>query len=72
MTESFRCSSETITTLLISYTPVENKKLKKKKQAVFIHYSILAWEIPWTEDPGGLQLVGVSRVGHNLNHHHHP
>ena len=31
-----------------------------------MHYRILAWEIPWTEDPGGLQLVGVSRVGHNL------
>ena len=22
------------------------------------HYSILAWEIPWTEEPGGLQSIG--------------
>ena len=29
------------------------------------HSSILAWEIPWTEEPGGLQFM-VSRVGHNL------
>ena len=27
--------------------------------------SILAWEIPSTERPGGLQLVGSQRVGHN-------
>ena len=25
------------------------------------HSSILAWEIPWTEDPGGLQSVGSQR-----------
>ena len=28
--------------------------------------SILAWEIPWTEEPGGLQLWGCKRVGHDL------
>jgi len=27
--------------------------------------SILAWEIPWTEKPGGLQFIGSQRVGHN-------
>ena len=27
--------------------------------------SILAWEIPWTEQPGGLQSMGLQRVGHN-------
>ena len=30
------------------------------------HFSILAWEIPWTEEPGGLQFMGSQRVGHNL------
>ena len=30
------------------------------------HSSILAWEIPWTEEPGGLQYMGLQRVGHNL------
>ena len=30
------------------------------------HTSILAWKIPWTEDPGGLQSMGSQRVGHNL------
>ena len=30
------------------------------------HSSILAWEIPGTEDPGGLQFFGSQRVRHNL------
>ena len=30
------------------------------------HSSIPAWEIPWTEEPGGLQFMGLQRVGHNL------
>jgi len=29
------------------------------------HSSILAWEIPWTEEPGGLQPTGSQRVGHD-------
>ena len=28
------------------------------------HSSILAWEIPWTEEPGGLQSMGLQKVGH--------
>ena len=31
-----------------------------------IHFSILAWKIPWTEEPGGLQSTGVTRIGHDL------
>ena len=27
--------------------------------------SILAWRIPWTEEPGGLQSIGSQRVGHD-------
>ena len=29
------------------------------------HSSILAWEIPWTEEPGGIQSMGSQRVRHN-------
>ena len=29
------------------------------------HSSTLAWEIPWTQEPGGLQSVGSQRVGHD-------
>ena len=30
------------------------------------HSSILAWEIPWSEEPGGLQSLGLQRVRHGL------
>ena len=30
-----------------------------------IHSSILAWKIPWTEESGGLQFLGLQRVRHN-------
>ena len=29
------------------------------------HSSILAWRIPWAEEPGKLQFMGLQRVGHN-------
>ena len=29
--------------------------------------SILAWKIPWTEEPGGLQSMGPQGIGHNLS-----
>ena len=29
------------------------------------HSHILAWKIPWTEEPGGLQFMGSRRVGHD-------
>ena len=34
------------------------------------HSGILAWRIPWTEEPGALQSVGLHRVGHNLATEH--
>ena len=30
-----------------------------------IHSSILAWKIPWMEEPGGLQSMGLQGVGHD-------
>ena len=30
------------------------------------HFSILAWEIPWAKEPGGLQSMGSQRVRHGL------
>ena len=36
--------------------------LEKK---IATHSSTLAWEIAWTEEPGGLQSMGSHRVGHN-------
>ena len=35
------------------------------EEGLAIHSSILAWRIPWTEEPGRLQSMGSQRVGHN-------
>ena len=36
------------------------------KKGMATHSSILAWRIPWTEEPGGLQSMGLQRVGNDL------
>ena len=35
------------------------------EEGIATHSSILAWRIPWTEEPGGLQSIGWKRVGHD-------
>ena len=40
------------------------ENLLEKEMAT--HSSILAWETPWTEEPGGLPSMGSQRVGYNL------
>ena len=35
---------------------------KPLEKGIATHSSILAWRIPWTEEPGGLQLMGSQRV----------
>ena len=36
------------------------------EKAIAPHSSTLAWKIPWTEEPGGLQSMGLLRVGHDF------
>ena len=35
------------------------------EEGMATHSSILAWRIPWTEEPGGVQSIGSRRVGHD-------
>ena len=35
------------------------------QEGMATYSSILAWRIPWTEEPGGLQSMGLQRVGHD-------
>ena len=35
------------------------------EKAMAAHSSALAWKMPWTEEPGGLQSTGSLRVGHD-------
>ena len=51
------CIQETRVRSLCQEAPLE------KEMAT--HSSILAWEIPWTEEPDGLQSMGLQRIGHD-------
>ena len=47
-------------------TPVWSLSLKDPlEEGVATHSSVLAWRIPWTEKPGGLQSMGSQRVKHD-------
>ena len=35
------------------------------EEEMVTHSSIIAWKIPWTEDPGGLEYMRSQRVAHN-------
>ena len=35
------------------------------EKEIATHYTILTWEIPWTEEPGGLESIGLQRDGHD-------
>ena len=86
MTESLCYPPETVTTLLIGYSPVQNWVVTRsdgkesscnagdlglipgsgRSSGEGNGYScIFAWRIPWTEDPGRLQSMGLQRVGYD-------
>ena len=48
---------------LSSSSSSNNRELRQKAMAP--HSSTFAWKIPWTEEPGRLQSMGLLRVGHN-------
>ena len=48
--------------------PVQVQSLGQEdplEKGMVTHSIILAWRIPWTEEPGGLQSIGSQRVGHD-------
>ena len=44
---------------------IDNIYIRFSEKAMAPHSSTLAWKIPWTEEPGGLQSVGSLRVRHD-------
>ena len=51
------CNAEDPSSISLSGKPLE--------EGMATHSSVLAWEIPWTEEPGGLQSMGSQRVRHD-------
>ena len=44
---------------------LQDEQFLTSEKAMAPHSSTLAWQIPWTEEPGGLQSMGLLRVGHD-------
>ena len=54
--------SQVVNNILLLNKFTQEDPLKKE---ITTHSDILAWKIPWMEDPGRLQSMGSQRVGHN-------
>ena len=54
-------------------TPKQEKRVQSldwedsQEKGMATHSSVLAWEIPWTEEPGGLQFMESERVRHDTD-----
>ena len=46
-------------------TRVQSLGWKDLEKEMATHSSILAWRMPWMEEPGGLQSIGSQRIGHD-------
>ena len=44
---------------------MQEKRVRFLEEGTATHSSILAWRIPWTEEPGGLPSIGSQRIGHD-------
>jgi len=47
------------------YATLGSSRDCNSEKAMALHSSILAWKIPWMEEPGRLQSMGLQRVGHD-------
>ena len=66
ITELFHCIAEiNIVNKFKIYALFGVKYHSKTEKAMAPHSSTLAWKIPWTEEPYGLQSGGLQRVRHN-------
>ena len=52
-------------TICITYTYICDVYIYISEKAMASHSDTLAWKIPWTEEPGGLQSMGSLRVRHD-------
>ena len=50
-----------IESLIAKFSKTNSYKLEKEMTT---HFGTLAWKIPWTEEPGSLQSMGLVRAGH--------
>ena len=63
LTVIFRLVMSGLTSVILIFLGTVSLQFPEKAMAP--HSSTLAWKIPWTEEPGGLQSTGSRRVGHD-------
>ena len=71
----FRCASPSEVALVVKNLPANAGDLRDSGSIPGLgrspgggnatHSSILAWRVPWTEEPGGLQSIGLQRLRHD-------
>ena len=64
--KGFPCGLAVKNLLAIQETQVQSVGQEDLEKEVATRSTILAWKIPWTEELGGLQSMGLQRVEHNL------
>ena len=58
-------AKETYLAAYIHHTAYKGGVEEEVEKVMAPHSSTLAWKIPWTEEPGGLQSMGLQRVRYN-------
>ena len=66
-----RCPTSLVAQMVKNLPAMQEKQFQSLgwedplEKGMAIHSCILTWKIPWTEEPGGLQSMGLQRVGHD-------
>ena len=62
----YRILSRVLCVILYVFIYLMYGSVYMSEKAMATHSSTLAWKIPWTDEPGRLQSMGLQRVGHDL------
>ena len=68
---TYICGASLVTKLIKNLPAMQETQVQSlgredpQEKDVTTHSSIIAWRIPWTEEPGGLRFVGLQRVRHD-------
>ena len=61
----FKLQNSQVAQTVKNLPAIQETQVRSPEKAMAPHSSTLAWKIPWTEEPGGLQSMGLQRVGHD-------
>ena len=66
MRQSYSLSKASLVAQMVKNLPaMQETRVRSLEKEMATHSSILAWEIPWMDEPGRLQSMELHRVGHD-------